>query len=218
MLIERYLPGRQTAPIEPRADLIKSAFGPDRQPYIIWRVARSSVLWRDSEQQRIGERQRLICGKDHLPCLVLGFDRHWWYVSIETRHSYQTLLERDSIPCPACEPDHTVWDEPLTTMDRMPSVRNLRTDPDADRDALRRIRAALVDAASRVPTDYAYEKYLDEMTHVCVEAVAVLADQHEHLSAAVRQMTEALAHVRRVRDDLRSDVIRISLALPKKHP
>lgn len=110
--IERYRPDANPERVDPRADIATSAFGPDRQPSIIWRVLRTSVPWQDTEAQRLAERQRLVCDRDSLPCLVLGFDRAWWYVALDTKATYTTLLDRASVPCPDCAPDHYgVWNE-----------------------------------------------------------------------------------------------------------
>ncbi len=66
----------------------------------------------------------------------------------------------------------------------------------------------------RLYPDASYEKYLDELTGSAVEACGDVVDDHgdEHLSALLRQMTEAVGALRRSRDELRRDLNRVALA------
>lgn len=110
-MLERWQGGTPER-IEPRAAITMAAFGLNKRPFVLWRILRTSVPWTDTEQRRLAERQRIVYGKDLLPCLVLGFDRLWWYASVETRATYQRMLDVASEPCPECAPDHQgFWDE-----------------------------------------------------------------------------------------------------------
>jgi len=73
---------------------------------------------------------------------------------------------------------------------------------------------ALGGSTVRLYPDANYETYLDELTASAVEAMDDAANEHgdEHLSALVRQLTEAVAALRRSRDELRQDLNRVALA------
>lgn len=80
-------------------------------------------------------------------------------------------------------------------------------------DGCRRFVQALGGSTVRLYPDANFETYLDDITGSAVDAVNDAADGgDEHLSALLRQMTEAVGHLRRSRDELRRDMNRVALA------
>lgn len=81
---------------------------------------------------------------------------------------------------------------------------------EAERD---RLLAALKTSEARIYPDVNFERYLDDTSSTLVELVNDLSDGgDEHASAAIRQATEAIAHLRRTREELRLDLERIARA------
>jgi hypothetical protein len=87
------------------------------------------------------------------------------------------------------------------------------TPEEAGCEGCRRFMRALGGSTVRLYPDTNYEKYLDEMVASAVEAVGDTAeDGNEHLSALLRQFTEAVGNLRKSRDELRRDLNRVALA------
>lgn len=74
-----------------------------------------------------------------------------------------------------------------------------------------RFMHALGGSTVRLYPDANYEKYLDELTGTATDECGDTAEEgNEHRSALIRQMTEAIAALRRSRDELRRDMTRVA--------
>jgi hypothetical protein len=79
------------------------------------------------------------------------------------------------------------------------------------KDALAGIIAAVDDCTARLYPHDEFETYLDSIVG---STVTLFDDIHdEHAAACIRQLTEAVHHLRRTRDELRSDLVRVALAI-----
>lgn len=79
------------------------------------------------------------------------------------------------------------------------------------RNQFRNMKAALHGSEARLYPDATYEKYLDELSTSLADMVAD-AEPDSLDDAALRQAADAISHLRRTRDELRSDLNKIALA------
>lgn len=70
---------------------------------------------------------------------------------------------------------------------------------------------AISACTARIYPDVDYERYLDEIVGSTVGVIEELND--EHAAACIRQLTEALHALRRSRDELRADAVRVALEI-----
>lgn len=74
------------------------------------------------------------------------------------------------------------------------------------------LKDAIKASNARIYPDATYEKYLDDLSASMAESVGELGDSNEVDSATMRQAFEAIGQLRRTRDELRADMVRIALA------